>query len=292
VDERRVGVIGATSLVGEFVLSRLKGEGRQTIAFTRQQVSRNDGKTEWRRLAGSLLIFDTFCKDSIEQWIFLAPIWVLPDYFDFLKAHGARRVVALSSTSRFSKSNSPNKKERALAQVLEEGERRLQVWADENEVEWVVLRPTMIYGRDRDKNLSTMAHFISRFGFFPLLGKANGMRQPVHASDVAQASVAALYARVINNNFYNLSGGEILSYRDMVVRVFAALGRKPRLMVLPLGLFKLAVACLRCLPRYRNFSIAMAERMQQDLVFDHTEAVRDLGFAPKLFQPTKEDFPA
>jgi uncharacterized protein YbjT (DUF2867 family) len=77
----------------------------------------------------------------------------------------------------------------------------------------------------------------------------------------------------------------------MVARVFAALGRPARLVTVPLWAFRLAVAMLRCLPRYRHWSAAMAERMNRDLVFDHTDAARDLGFKPRGFALTAEDVP-
>jgi nucleoside-diphosphate-sugar epimerase len=291
VDEKRVGVIGATSLVGEYLLSQLADSGWRIIAFSRQQLEPVEGRVEWRQLMTSLPAPVDPGKDSIEYWIFLAPIWILPKYFDFLKLHGACRIIALSSTSRFSKYNSSDKKEQAVAQSLEDGEARLQLWADENRVEWVVLRPTMIYGRGKDKNISAIARFINRFGFFPLLGRAEGKRQPVHAADVAQACVAALDQSAARGQAYNLSGGEILSYYNMVIRVFSGLGRKPRLMVLPLGIFRMAITCMRCLPQCRNWSIAMAERMQRDLIFDHNDAMHDLNFAPRPFHLTKEDLP-
>jgi hypothetical protein len=46
---------------------------------------------------------------------------------------------------------------------------------------------------------------------------------------------------------------------------------------------------LRMLPRYRHWSAAMAQRMNQDLVFEHTEAARDLGFAPRGFLLSQDD---
>jgi hypothetical protein len=33
----------------------------------------------------------------------------------------------------------------------------------------------------------------------------------------------------------------------------------------------------------------MAQRMNEDLVFDHTPAVHDFGFAPRLFRPELGD---
>jgi hypothetical protein len=49
------------------------------------------------------------------------------------------------------------------------------------------------------------------------------------------------------------------------------------------------ISILRLLPRYRYWSAAMAERMNQNLVFDHSEARRDLSFTPRAFILSKED---
>ena len=77
----------------------------------------------------------------------------------------------------------------------------------------------------------------------------------------------------------------------MVARVFTALGHRPCLLTVPLWVFRLAVSVLRCLPRYRLWSAAMAEQMNRDLVFDHTEAARDLGVKPRGFALAAEDLP-
>ncbi len=222
-------------------------------------------------------------------WICVAPIWVLPEYFSLLEAHGARRVVVLSSTSRFTKDDSSDPQEQAIALRLAEAEEQAQAWAQSRGVEWVVLRPTLIYGLGRDKNVSEIARFIRRFGFFPLFGKAHGLRQPVHAADVAGACVAALQMPGRANRAYNISGGETLPYSDMVVRIFAAVGRRPRLLTVPLWFFGLATTAVRLLPRYRHWSVAMAERMNRDLVFDHTDAAGDFGFNPRTFALVPED---
>jgi len=71
--------------------------------------------------------------------------------------------------------------------------------------------------------------------------------------------------------------------------VFLAFQKRPRLLTIPLIVFRMAVACLRVFPRYRNWSAAMAERMNRDLVFDHAEAARDLGYAPRRFRLAPED---
>lgn len=292
MDERRIGVLGATSLVGEGVLPLLKHEGWRVTAFSRQAAGRSGSDVvEWRQISPSPQPSPAR-GERVSHWICVAPIWILPDYFELLKSYGARRVVALSSTSRFTKGDSSDRDEQAVAQRLSESEARLQTWAKENGIEYVILRPTLIYGRGRDKNISEIARFIRRFKFFPLLGRASGLRQPVHADDVAAACLAAFETEGESSRAYNLSGGETLSYRDMVMRVFEAMGRRPLLLSVPLWIFGVAVQCLRLLPRYRHWSLAMAERMNRDLVFDHAEATRDLGFSPRPFRLEAGDLPS
>ena len=200
--------------------------------------------------------------------------------------------MALSSTSRFTKRASSDAAEIALAARLADAEEQLRAWAASKAIDTVILRPTLIYGRGRDKNITEIARFVRRFGFFPVFGPALGLRQPVHVDDLAATCVAALQLPAAPNLAYNLSGAETLSYRDMVAGVFAALGRRPRLLAVPLWAFRLAVAVLRRVPRYAHWSVAMAERMNQDLVFDHGDAARDLAFAPRRFVLAPDDVPS
>ncbi len=297
--ECQLGLLGATSLVGECLLPLLTQAGWHVTAFSRrqtQQVGQVTEGVEWRRLSNADILSSPSPKPlpaagSLPLWICVAPIWVLPEHFALLSAHGARRVVALSSTSRFTKDDSSDLQERAVAHRLAEAEAHLQAWAEDHGVEWVVLRPTLIYGRGQDKNIAELARFIQRFGFFPLLGEAIGARQPVHAEDVALACLAGLHCAAAANRAYNISGGETLPYREMVRRVFAALHLRPRLFAIPLAAFKSVLALLRLLPRYRHWSGSMAERMNRDLVFDHADAARDLGFSPRPFLLGQKDLP-
>ncbi|PIB53058.1 NAD(P)-dependent oxidoreductase [Pseudomonas sp. 2995-1] len=285
--EVTVGVLGASSLVGRYVLALLAREHCKVVAFSRQeQHGTESGTIRWQRLAE---LAKPEPVQTISLWICVAPIWVLPQYFALLQACGARKVIALSSTSCFTKSHSDDLHEQHLASQLRDAEVRVEDWALHHQVHWGILRPTLIYGDGRDKNIAEIARFIRRFGFFPVFGRAMGLRQPVHAEDVAMACVHAVQAPHVCRHAYNLSGGETLAYRDMVSRVFSALNRRPRLLTVPLWVFRTAVPLLRCLPRYRKWSAAMAQRMNQDLVFDHGDAARDLGFVPRTFLLSEQE---
>ncbi|MFY3137555.1 NAD-dependent epimerase/dehydratase family protein [Achromobacter xylosoxidans] len=281
-------MLGATSLVGRAAISLLLGAERRVIAFSRRPQADSVEGVHWELTHAKPGEHDA----PIEHWLCVAPIWVLPEYFPLLERRGVRRIVALSSTSRYTKLDSGDPLEREVVRRLSEAEVALQAWAESNGVEWVVLRPTLIYGYGQDRNVTEIIRVIKKLGFFPLLGKATGLRQPIHAEDVAQASVAALKAPAAANQAYNLSGGETLSYREMVSRIFLALGRSPRFVGVPLFAITIIVTCCRVLPRFRKWSPSMAQRMNLDMVFDHAPASRDLEFSPRQFHLSTDDIPA
>ncbi len=260
-----VGVLGATSFVGRAVLPRLGRDGWRALLFSR---------------SGSSAVAS---DEPIPFWIALCPIWAVPEHFARLEAHGAKRLVALSSTSRFTKNESADAGERDVAQRLEGAEEAIHRWGAARGVSTVILRPTLIYDGLHDKNITLIASFIRRRGWFPVLGPANGLRQPVHVDDVAAACTAALTGGV-SREAYDLSGAETLSYREMVGRVARAVGVDPRVVALPRCVFRVAVPVLRLLPAFRGLSVGMFDRMNEDLVFDHSAASRDLGFEPRGFR--------
>lgn len=282
-----VGVLGARSLVGSSLLAMLADAQYQVTAFSRsvQEVA-TDAQVEWRRFPqrGST----TAPTKPVRRWISLLPIWVLVDLLPQLSAMGAQRVIALSSTSLITKDHSPDRLERQLAQHLADSEAAFKTWAESQRVDWLILRPTLIYGHGRDGNVAEIARTIRRLGFFPVFGKALGLRQPVHADDVAMACLAALN-KPFTGKTYTLSGAEVLSYRDMLSRIFVALGKPPRIVHLPLPLFRFALLLLRRFPRYRDWTLGMAERMNQDQAFSHSSAAEDLDFQPRVFNLAGED---
>ena len=162
--------------------------------------------------------------------IHLAPLWLLPP---LLNSHYLVRVVGFGSTSVFSKANSANAKERQLAARFVEVEAAIERICIEKKIDWTLFRPTLVYDGVRDRNVTLIARFIRRYGFFPLLGRGSGLRQPVHADDLAFACLQALDEPATVDKAYNLSGGETLSYREMVERIFRPLGKAVRFLPVP-----------------------------------------------------------
>jgi len=287
-----VGVLGATSFVGASLLGKLKKFDFHVIAYTRRDIKPASMNVEWRNLESELPLSQKLNTEvPIPYWFALVPISFLPRYFSLMEAHGVKRLVALSSTSRFTKLTSRDPDEQNLVRNMADAEERVQQWAKLHGIEWIILRPTLIYGSGQDRNIAEITRFIQRFGFFPVFGKACGLRQPIHVQDVAGACMASLQSPTSVNRAYNISGAETLTYREMVIRIFNVLEKKPRLVPIPLWMFSAAVALLRVFPRYSKWSSAMAERMNCDMVFDHSDVLQDFEFKPRSFMLSAEDLP-
>ncbi len=282
--EGRILVSGASSQIGHFLVPKLFEQRFDVVALGRRRKRVPiDQRVEWRQadLSDAQLSIDSPVRTS--SMIHLAPIWLLPQHVTMLAEQGVQRIVAFSSTSRYSKSDSPNTKDNHLAHRLEQAEAECIKACDDNNVNLTILRPTLVYGCGMDKNVTFIARFARLFGFFPLAGAANGLRQPVHADDLAQAALSALSEPVTFKRSYNLSGGETLSYRRMVEDIFLALGRTPRFLELPIAWLGAGLKALANIPRFAFVTDAMAQRMNEDLCFDHSDATRDFGYLPRRF---------
>jgi nucleoside-diphosphate-sugar epimerase len=275
-------VLGATSLVGRYLTPRLAAQRAVATALSRSPHADGDGGLRWVRAdleaAPELPVAETVLS--------LSPIWLLPPALPRLKAGGMRRLVAFSSTSAVTKARSPEPAERALAARLGEAEAAVQAFCQANAVAWTILRPTMIYAEGHDANVSRLARLALACKVLPLAGRARGLRQPVHAEDLAWAAMAAAASQLAEGRTYDLPGGETLTYRAMVERIFLGLDRTPRILCVPEPLWRLGFGLARS--RLGGATAAMGERMSQDLAFDGGPAMRDFGWAPRPFRPVFE----
>jgi nucleoside-diphosphate-sugar epimerase len=277
----RVLVLGATSLVGRYLVPRLAASGAEVAALSRDPPDAPGAR--WIR---GDLTESGLALPRADVVFSLMPLWLLPPAVPRLVETGARRLVAFSSTSRFTKLASPEPAERAVAERLAEAEAAVEAACTAAGVAWTILRPTLIYSEGHDQNVSRLAALIRRVGVLPLAGAGEGRRQPVHADDLAAAAIAAAHAPAAFDRAYDLPGGETMSYRTMAERVFEGLGRRPRIVAVPPGLWALGLKLAS--PLLPGATIGMGARMAEDLVFDPAPAAQDFGWSPRPFRPRFE----
>jgi nucleoside-diphosphate-sugar epimerase len=207
----------------------------------------------------------------------------LADALLHLASPSLKRVVAFTSTSIATKMDSEVAIERQNIQNFAKDEERLIAICQQLGVAWTVLRPTLIYDEGKDQNVSRLAALIRRLGFVPLYGRASGLRQPVHAQDLAIGAIRAAHNDAAKSKVYDLPGKDTISYHEMVGRIFDGMGRRRMGIALPPLLWKLAFNAAS--PFFPNANIAMGTRMAKDMIFDPAPATQDFGWQPRGFRP-------
>lgn len=274
-------VTGARGVVGTPLCEALSSSNIPYMPVSRAV---DDGALQWDLAQDPELVSDRLkgSLSGIQSLIHCAPIWLLPAHLDRLKECGLEQIVVFSSTSVLSKQGSENAQERTLVDQLKSAEQSIADFCQSQSIDLTILRPSLIYGYGRDQNVSHIAKFIKRYHLMFLVGNASGLRQPVHADDLVRTAVNCLSRPERQQIAYNLAGRDVLSYKEMVERIFRGLGRRARIISIPLGLFRFALICAAKFGRF-SYTPEMANRMNQNLNYDYSAATRDLGFKPQGF---------
>lgn len=270
----QVLVLGASSQIGWFLLPDIVRAGVRVQALSRRAQTGVDG-VGW--LQGALP--DPPDRvDAVDSICCFAPLAALAGWLETGAVPNLARLVATSSMSAESKRASPVAAECALAQRLRDGEAALARVCERRGIACTVLRPTLIYGAARDRSLTPLARRAARWRVFGLPA-GRGLRQPVHAGDVATAALRALDGAAAGQ-VLPIGGGERLPAAAMFARVRASLPMRTLPLPVPAALLR---AGARCVPHLRG----PLTRLQEDLIADNGELERLLGVRPRGFHPDR-----
>jgi nucleoside-diphosphate-sugar epimerase len=273
-------IIGATNLIATYLMKRIEARGQTAELITRKTVAVPAGFTctqmdltrsrNWIAPEGAVIIS-------------LIPLWLLVQFLP--RFMGVKAIIAVGTTNLFGQPKSMA--ERKIAADFERAEALIREWCKRSLVRYTILRPTMVYDGHNDKNVARVAHFIRRSHFLPLAVPANGLRQPIHADDVAKAIIGAIDNPAAYDKVFTIAGGETLPYRAMAERIFAAAGLKPRFLMLPMEWLTKLFHQVEAFGLYRreSFGNTVFQRMNEDLIFDVEEGLRVLNYQPRDFRP-------
>lgn len=275
-------VIGGTGLVGSNILEHLVRRGERPFALSRSHQS--NPSIDW--FQGDLMRPDTLNFPPFATLYCTADAVLLANAMPRLFNPSLRRIVVFSSTSVITKQDTEVASELETIRNLADAEQRIAAACEQHNVGWTILRPTLIYKEGRDTNVTPLSHLIRRFGFMPLVGGGLGLRQPVHAEDLAIGAIAAASSPAAANKIYSLPGGETLTYREMIGRIFDGLRLPRRMISVPLLLWRAGFILAN--PLFPTANVAMGTRMMKDMTFESTPAFEDFGWNPRRFNPVFE----
>jgi uncharacterized protein YbjT (DUF2867 family) len=148
---------------------------------------------------------------------------------------------------------------------------------------WTIVRPTMIYGSERDKNVHRLLRFLERWPVFPMFGQGTNLWQPVYHEDCARGVLEALERPATVHQSYDLPGANPLTYLDLVKTAAKALGRSPRIVGIPIEPVRLALVAAERLRLPLPIDSGQVTRLREDKAYPYEDARRDLDYAPRPF---------
>jgi uncharacterized protein YbjT (DUF2867 family) len=272
----KVLLTGATGLLGGALLDLLLSKGHEVRCLVRQEspnVSRLDpSRTEvFRGDAGSAGDLRRALAGT-EALLHVAGIEHAPAAVEAARSAGVSRLVVVGSTSAHS------------AYEFRSGlKRRMEGVVKGSELDWTIARPAMIYGSELDKNVHRLLRFLERSPLFPIFGPGTNLWQPVYHEDCARGVYETLVRPTAVGQAYDLPGASPLSYATLVQTAASALGRKPRLVRLPLEPIRRALLLAESLRFPLPVKSEQVLRLREDKAYPYDDARRDLDYAPRPF---------
>ncbi len=270
---------GATGFLGEFVLKELIDKGYDVTCFVRKTSNLNIiNELNVKYIYGELDDYASICKalEGKDALINIASMGFghAPNIINSCKQMNVKRAVFVSTTGIFTQLNPDSKAIRLEAERL----------IKESGLDYTIIRPTMIYGTPRDRNMWRLVRYLKKISILPILGDGTYLQQPVYVKDLANAIIKAYESPISVKKEYNISGARALTYNEVIDLTAKALGKKVIKMHVPI---KLSYNLLKVYEKVSKKPILKAEqvlRLNENKAFSHEEATADFGYNPLGFE--------
>ncbi len=275
----RVFVTGGTGFIGSRVVPLLLKNGYQVCCLYRESSNRSSlpqPGVEW--VKGDLSDPQHLASSMIGAYALVNVASLGFGHVDGIlcaaKEAGIRRAIFISTTAIYTQLNASSKNIRLAA------ERSIQT----SELNYTILRPTMIYGSPRDRNMWRLIRFLQVSPIMPVFGDGTHLQQPIYVDDVAQAVLDCLSSEQTIGKSYNIAGESPLTYNQVIDMAARQLRKRVWKIHIPSWP---VVSLLGFLERFQIPLPIKAEqvlRLNENKSFSYEEARKDFGFSPLSFE--------
>lgn len=196
------------------------------------------------------------------------------------KAAGVRRFINMSQ----------NGADSSLPYRFLASKGKAQDYVAVSGLDWTALRPSVIWG-PQDEFANVQARLIRLTPLiFPIVGDGQAKFQPVWIGDVVEAVVCCLDDDGTIGQELGLGGPEVLTYKEIVRRVLAALNARRLLVHAPVPLLRPVVALMAAVLPNPPVTPGLLELLNIDNTVAHNALTERFGIAPRPFAPENLDY--
>ena len=136
-------------------------------------------------------------------------------------------------------------------------------------IDYVVLRPTLMFGWFDRKHLGWLSRFMKKVPVFPIPGSGKYMRQPLYVGDFCSIIVSCIEHH-ITGEVYNITGFDKIDYIDIIRQIKQATGAKSLILKIPYTLFYILLKIWALFDKNPPFT---ADQLQALVAHDEFEVI-------------------
>ncbi len=278
----KVFVTGGTGFTGSRLIPLLLKNGYQVrclhrLTSDRSLLLRNQPEIEW--VEGDLSDTQalTASMQGMDALVNIASLGFghADSIIRAAKKAGIQRAIFISTTAIFTQLNAKSRTVRVAAELA----------IETSGLRYTILRPTMIYGSNRDRNMWRLIRFMRFAPVVPVFGNGKSLQQPIYVDDVAQAILGCLRSPTTTVcKSYNIAGKHPLTYNQVIDTIARQMNKRVWKIHIP---SKPAVSLLGFFEGMRiPFPIKAEQvlRLNENKDFSYADAERDFGFSPRSFE--------
>jgi nucleoside-diphosphate-sugar epimerase len=148
----------------------------------------------------------------------------------------------------------------------------------------VILRIAGVYGSRIRGNYRELVRWLRRGVFLPI-GPGDNRRTLVYVQDIADAALIAAAHPAAAGRIFNVTDGQVHTFREIVGVICQVLGRRPPGIHVPIPLARM---CSRVLDAGVTFSggtriaVPLVDKLIEDMAVDGRRMQEELGFRPRF----------
>jgi NADH dehydrogenase len=276
----KVAVTGANGFLGRYVIRNLLKNKYDVVCFVREKVNLGDVEYRYGDIRNREDVIKAFKR--VDVVIHLAAVYGIIGKKDVynINVEGVKNVIESCRINKVKKLIHMSsivvkrKKNGIYGKTKKEAERLL----NKSNLNFVVLRPTLIYGKGKSGGFGRVVNYVKNFPLVPVVGKGNVKLQPVYAGDVA-GLVVKLIKTKNKEKFYDVAGDNIVTFNKFIDIIMNVLGKKKYKLYLPKSLVLIGVL-LSIIIRKPLFTMDNYYGLIQDTTASTEKIKKEFGFKP------------
>ncbi|MGG2109362.1 NAD-dependent epimerase/dehydratase family protein [Lysinibacillus pakistanensis] len=278
-------ITGISSNTGTQLLRKLCDivPSKEIVGIVRSEyyVNQCEIQVEYGDLTDTAFLESLYSKYSFKEVIHVANIRFSNIIMEISEKYNVQRNVLIHTTGIFSKYQEYN----SLYNQIENNIFNTKYI----DTSYVIVRPSMIYGNERDHNMHKLIIFLKKSILFPLFGDGKSLMQPVHVEDLTDAICEIFKRKDILNEDFNITGGSVLEYQQIIKIISDKLNKSTIIFKIPISLALLGARLAKIILRKSIITVEQIERLQEDKVYSHEKAIQVFNYTPRSFEQGIEE---